>query len=339
MDRMTELVRKLAGVYGPSGGEEHVRKLIKKEIRPFVDKITVDSFGNLIARQNGRGPRVLIFAHMDEIGLMVKGIEDNGRIIFSRIGGIEPETLLAQQVHIVASKNKIVHGVISSKNLHEGLVTEEFPSVEQMYIDIGLNSRKEVKKLGIGAGDYVVPRRAFATLGKENIVSGKAMDNRVGCAAAIELARKMRKKKRNISYVFTAQEEMGMYGARVSAFALEGDFAINVDTTPAQDHGKTGKGMSNGPYLTYKDEEFIANTVLMKKVERLLKKKKIGYQIEVSDTGTTDALAISLSKGGMPTIVISIPVRNIHSTISIADINDVKGTVKAIEAIATDPPV
>ncbi|MCK4326841.1 MAG: M42 family metallopeptidase [Candidatus Diapherotrites archaeon] len=339
MDKVVDLVKRLAAVYGPSGGEENIRKLIKKEIRPFVDKITVDSFGNLIATQKGRGPHVLVFSHMDEIGLMVKEVEKDGRIIFSRVGGIEPETLLAQQVHIVASEKRVVHGVISSKNLHEGLVSEEFPSIEQMYIDVGLKSKKEVERLGIGPGDYVIPRRAFATLGKENIMSGKAMDNRVGCAASIMLAKKMKKKKRNISYVFTAQEEMGMYGARVSAFKLEGDFAINVDTTPAQDYDDTNGGMSHGPYLTYKDEEFIANTVLMKKIEKLLRKKRIPYQIEVSDTGTTDALAISLSKGGTPTVVISIPVRNIHSTISIADINDVKETVRVIEAIATDPPV
>ena len=339
MNKTTELIRRLAGEYGPSGNEERVRKMILKEIRPFVDKTTVDNFGNLVAVQNGKGPRILVFAHMDEIGLMVKDVEKNGHITFSRVGGIEPETLLAQQVHIVTSRHKVVHGVISAKNLHQGIVSEEFPSIEDMYIDIGLNTEKTVRRLGIGPGNYVVPRRAFATLGKESIVSGKAMDNRVGCAASIMLAKKMKRRKRNVTYVFTAQEEMGLYGARVSAFKLEGDLAINVDTTPAQDFDDEGTGLGHGPYLTYKDEEFVANTALMRKVERALKKKKVKYQVEVSDIGTTDALAISLSRGGTSTVVISIPVRNIHSTISIADSDDVDETVKALEAIILDPPL
>lgn len=338
MNATVKLVKELAAEYGPSGGEETVRKVIKRKIKPYVDQVKIDKFGNLLAHQKGKGPHIIVFSHMDEIGLMVKKVEDNGLIRFSPIGGIEPETLLAQQVHIVGEKG-IVHGVISAEELQEGKTFETFPLIEDMYIDIGVNDAKKVKRMGIIIGNYVVPRRAFATLGTENIISGKAMDNRVGCAATILLAKKMKRRKRNITYAFTVQEEMGLYGAKTSAYELDVDFGIVVDATVSADFEDEGVALSKGPVLTYKDEEFIADHALMDKIEKLLKKKRIKYQREVSDIGTTDALAISLSKGGVSTLVVSIPVRNIHSTISIADTNDLEDVVKLLEAVVTEPPL
>ena len=330
-----KLLEKLLNAYGPSGNEEMVRKLIAKEIRPHVDELWVDKMGNLIAVETGIGPKIMVAAHMDEVGLMVKNIESDGKIRFSTVGFMDPFVLIGQKVH-VQTKHRF-HGVISLKELHESEDIKKVPEIEKLYVDTGL-SKKELKRKGVQVGTYLIPEQKFFYLGNKDFIAGKAMDDRIGCYILIELAKKMRKSKQLIYYVFTVQEEMGLYGAKTSAFGIEPDWGIAVDTTIANDFSEGGNvRLGNGPAITIKDDEMIANKHINERLTNLAKKKKIPFQLEVIDIGTSDAMNISISRTGVPSTTIGIPIRNIHSTVSVANIKDIKHSITLLYDLLKKP--
>ncbi|MBI4176097.1 MAG: M42 family metallopeptidase [Candidatus Aenigmarchaeota archaeon] len=333
-----ELLERLSNAYGVSGSESDVRKLIVSEIEPYVDTVKVDKMGNMTCHRKGTGPSIMLAAHMDEIGLLVKEIDKDGHIFFSLIGGISEETLAAHPVHILGTKG-VVHGVITFDYLHLGLRPEKYPKYYEMYADTGL-SKKELEKAGVSVGAYMIAERRLTRLGKSNIISGKSLDDRIGCAMLIELARRIKKAgvKANVYFVFTVQEEVGLYGARASMYSFDPACALAVETTTSHDYEDTGVGLGHGPSITIKDAEFITNRILTEYIVGLAKKNKIPYQVEVSDFGTTDALAISLSKGGVPAGVVSVPVRNIHSTVGIADLDDIENGLKLLFEFLKSPP-
>lgn len=280
----------------------------------------------------------MLAAHMDEIGLMVKEIDKYGHIYFSLVGGISVETLVAHPVHILSAKG-VVHGIITFDYLHVGVKPEKFPKHYEMYVDTGL-SKEELGKAGVGIGTYMIAERRLARLGKGNIVSGKSLDDRVGCAALVETARRAKQARvsADVYYVFTVQEEIGLYGARTSIYNIDPAWSLAVDAGTSYDFEETEVGLGHGPSLTIKDAEFIANRCLTDYIISIAKKNGIPYQTEVSEFGTTDALTISLSKGGIPSGIVSIPVRNLHSTVGIADLNDIENAVRLLVALLKDPP-
>ncbi len=334
---MLKILEDLSNTYGVSGMEHEVRQKILKYIRPYVNTAEVDRMGNLICHKKGKHPPIMLAAHMDEIGLVIKEIDNDGHIYFSLIGGINEETLIGQEVHIITRKDKF-HGIITHEAMHLGLKPTRFPIYQEMYVDTGL-TKKELLKRDITVGTYMVPERKFRTLGSEDIASGKALDDRIGCTILIELA-KMIKNNRNIDvyFVFTVQEEMGLYGAKTSIYKIDPVWAASVDVTMAHDFRKNDSGIGHGPAITVKDSEFIANQCLVDTMIASARKLKIPYQLEVSDVGTTDALTISLSKGGIPAGVVSVCVRNVHSTVGIADMNDIKNAIKLLEDLVKKPP-
>lgn len=326
--RLYFLLEKLSNAYGISGAESEVRSIIIEEIKPFVDRVIVDKMGNVIAQHKGKGEHALLAAHMDEIGLLVREIDERGFLFVSAVGGVPPETLLATRVHIIA-KNAILHGVVSCEQLHADLPMKKYPSLEKLYVDTGL-SRKDLIRAGVSVGSPIIPEMHLAPLGGDHVVSGKALDNRTGCAVLLEAARLLRSSKHSITYLFTVQEEVGLYGAKTALATLNPAWAIAVDTTNAEDTTATGKGIGKGPGITIKDAEFIADPKLVERLQALAKKHRIPYQLEVNDVGTTDALSISLTRGGVPTAVLSIPVRNLHSTASIVHMGDLEKIVKLL---------
>lgn len=326
-----ELLKKLVNVQGLSGDESKVRKLIKAEIKNYVDDIKVDKFGNLIAHKKGKGEKVMVAAHMDEIGLMIKRIKTNGQILFSTIGGIEPLTLIGQKVSIISSKKgKICHGVISIEELHEDFEVEELPKHEDLYIDTGLN-KKELKKKGVEIGQYVVVKKDFDTLGNKNIIMGKALDDRIGCYILIQVAKKLKQTNKDIYFVFTVQEEIGLYGAKVSVYEVEPDWGIAIDVTNAEDAtDEPNITIGKGPVVLVKDSEIITNKCLDDILRKISKKKKIKLQLKVEDEGTTDATKIMMYKEGIPSTIMGVAVRNLHSPTSVAHMDDVRDTIKMI---------
>ncbi len=335
---MLKLLEELSNACGVSGNESHVRHLVSRLIKPHADDMYIDGMGNLICRQKGDGPKVMLAAHMDEIGLCVKNIDDLGHIYFSLVGGISEDALIGQYVHFHLQPKGELHGVITHPSLHNDVRSDKAPSYAEMYIDTGL-SKAELLRKGVHVGTSVVFSKRLSALGNKNIVAGKALDDRVGCAILIELAERMKGKKGlDIYYVFTVQEEVGLYGAKTAIYQLDPDWGIAVDATSAEDASTAAKGLGKGPFLTVKDAEFIANPFLLEHIVKTAQAKRIPFQYEVSDAGTTDALSMSLSKGGVATCVLAVGVRNLHSTISLADLRDIEAAVELLEALLRSPP-
>lgn len=332
-----DLLEKLLNAFGVSGSEENIRKIIVKEIKRYVDKISVDKVGNLIAYKRGKSPKVMLAAHLDEIGLIVKTIDGVGRIYFSNIGVIEPITLLGQRVS-VDTKKGLVYGVITTDDISNSFTIDNKPRLVDLFIDTGL-AQNELIKIGVKTGDYIFFKRKTINLGSKNLVSSKALDDRVGCYILVQLAKKLKKAKNETYFVFTVQEEVGLYGAKTSAYSIDPDWAIAVDVTNADDFtdSPTNK-IGYGPCITIKDAEMLGNHTINNKIIELAKKHKIPLQYDVSDLGTTDALSISLSRRGVPATALTVPVRNIHTTIGIVNREDIENEIKLLELLLKNPP-
>ena len=333
----TDLFFKLINLSGPSGSEGKVRELIKKEIKPYVSSMNVDKFGNLIAHKKGKKPTVMLTAHMDEIGVMIKNIDELGWIYCSEIGGVDPVTLLGERVRINTNKDPIV-GIITTKDIMESGYQEAIPKMSELVIITGLE-QKELEKLGVEVGDYLHLMFEATYLGSKRYVAGKAMDDRVGCFMVLELAKRLKNVKNELYYVFTVQEEVGLYGAKTSVYMIDPDWALVLDVTDTDDFAKKyTKCLDKGPTITIKDSEMIGNRCINGWFKALAKKHKIPLQYDISDFGTTDALSISVARGGIPTGVLGVPVRNIHTPSSVVCLNDMEHGMKLIELLMKNPP-
>ncbi len=337
MNLLLELIRQL----GPSGSEGGVRDLIRKEMKKYVNEVFVDNVGNLICHRKGKGEKVMLAAHMDEVGLMIKKIEENGFIRLTTIGGIEPISLIGQGVIILNEKYKdACKGIITFAEFHDATKIEGIPRIEELYVDTGV-SKKELVKMGVTIGNYIIPLHATNFLGSNKIMTGKALDDRIGCYALIELARRLRNTKLKVDmyYVFTVQEEIGMYGAKAAAWNIKPDWGIAVETTTSKDSDIRGSSViGKGPFLTIKDAQMVSNRCLDDWIKKTAKKHKLPLQLEVDEFGTTDATNIMLSRGGISSTTIAVAVRNIHSTVGICHLDDVENMIKILYHGMRDPP-
>lgn len=332
------LFSSLLNTIGVSGSESKIRNLIRKEISPYVDEVKIDKFGNLIARKKGPAPSVMLAAHMDEVGLMIKHIHKSGRIELAKIGGIETATLLGQIVQIDLGRGKSISGVISSEGLSIGASIEEVPEFYELFVDTGL-SKKELNKIGVKEGVPITFSPNAICLGKNDIMVGKAVDDRTGCFILIELAKRLKKNKSEIFYVFTVQEEVGLYGARTSAYNVRPDWGVAVDVSDAEDYSDDPVvRLGGGPVLTLMDSDIISNKCINGWLEEIAKKKKIKLQKNVSESGTTDATDIALSRGGVPSTVLGVCVRNMHSAVGVVDMKDISQAVEVLYELLKNPP-
>ena len=332
---MDKLLKKLIETDGISGYEGKVRNLIQKEISGYVDKIFTDKMGNLIAVKKGpRGaPKIMLAAHMDEIGLIVKSISSEGRIKFSTIGGIEPLTLMGQSVLLLSRKS--VNGIVTTSEILDGNYMDSLPKIEDMFVDTGLGKRVLASK-GVEVGTLMELKQDMGILNND-MVYGKALDDRVGCCIMIELAKQLKKSSAEINFVFTVQEEMGMYGAKTSTYEVNPDWAIAVDVSNTYE-SKEIRMLGKGPTVLVKDAAMIANKSLDDTLRGIAKKSRIPLQLDVSDLGTTDAMTISLSRGGVPATVVGVPVKNLHSTVGVVSMKDVRNATKLLLALIAKPP-
>jgi endoglucanase len=340
-----EILEKLSNAHGVSGSEGSVYGIIRAELAGSVDEIREDPMGNLIAVKQGDGFRIMIASHMDEIGLMVNYIDEKGFIRFVTFGGWYAPTLYNQRVILHGGKGQVV-GVVGGKPPHVMDEEERKKGVkaENMFIDVGASSLKEVNQLGIEIGTPVTIDRQLADLAGKR-VTGKAFDNRVGCSVLVNVLKKL-KSPHTIYGVFTVQEEVGTKGAKTSSFSLDPDCAIALDSTFPGDHPDIDKKdscleMGKGPAITVSDANgrgLIADRRMVKWLRKVADAKKIPYQLEVGHGGTTDASSIHLSRGGIPSTVISVPVRYIHSPVEVADLQDMEASAKLlIEALKGKP--
>ena len=336
---MKELLKKLSESCGISGIEENVREIIKDELDGKVDSMETDIMGNVITTHKGveGKPSVMLASHMDEIGLMVSYIDDEGFIRFVKIGGINDQMLLNQQVYIQTEDGE-VPGVIGSKPPHITSAEEAKKIIpyQNMFIDIGANSKEQAEEL-VSVGDAIVFHTEFREC-LNDLVMGKALDNRVGCAVMVEVMKQLDDVDATVYGVGTVQEEVGLKGAKTSAFKLNPDMAIALDVTISGDHPgvkpedasvKAGKG----PVISLADASgrgLITHPMMKKLLIEAAEAADIEYQVEVGDGGTTDATAIHLTREGIATATLSSASRYIHTPTSVVNMKDVEDTVKLI---------
>ncbi len=327
----TRLLLKLMETDGVSGREEPVSKLISSHLKKHVNKVYSDKVGNLVAIKKGKGPKIMLAAHMDEVGLIVKTIDEDGLVGLAEIGGLNIPSIVNQRVEIVGKTR--VPGVITTRSISNDwdFEREKILIMHDLFVDTGLE-KKELEKKGVLIGSTVVLKQHNGFLANKKIAYGKALDDRTGCFILCELAKRLKGVPNEIILVFTVQEEVGLYGAKVSIYNLEPDYCLVVDTSNANDRGNETptKVLGKGPVLTVMDVEMLGNRKMNEKIESLAKKKKIPIQLEVSSAGTTDALSIAFSKGGIPTSMLGVCVRNLHTTVGMSHLDDIENCIKLL---------
>lgn len=318
----SELLNKIVRVYGPSSNEDKIRDFIIDEIKDYVDEIRVDALGNLIAHKKGNGKRVMISAHMDQIGMMVIDIDDHGFIRFTNIGGISPVYSYGQQV---VFENGTVGAIFC-----EPVEDPSKIKLDKMYIDIGAFSKEEAEAK-VKIGDICIYKSEFVE--NENVVFTPYLDDRVGCFIAIEALKEIKEAVNDLYFVFSVQEEVGLRGAKTAVFSVDPEIGISLDVTAHGDTPKTKRfavGLNKGAAIKVKDNSIISHPYIRETLVELAKENDIPYQMEVLEFGGTDSGAIHLNKEGVPSGVISIPTRYVHSTVEMASKNDIENCTKLL---------
>jgi endoglucanase len=332
-------LEKLSNSCGVTGSEDEVRTLMIKLMKPYADEVLVDKLENVIAIKKGKKskPKVMLAAHMDEIGLMVKTITKEGFLKFAKMGGIDDRILLAQKVTVQTQKGPL-QGVIGSKPPHIQKEAERKKVVtyDQLFIDVGANNRKDAEKKGIKIGDPVSFDVKYSKLSRDLVV-GKAFDDRIGCAIMIEVLRKLGKADCTIYAVGTVQEEVGLRGAATATFGVDPDIGIALDVTVAGDvpgvkEFESSAKIGKGPVLTVADAGLITHPKVLRLLLDTSEKNKIGYQLETGLPGTTDAARMSLTRLGVPSGTVSIAARYIHSPVGVISLKDAENSVKLTAA-------
>ena len=330
---MKTLLKQLTETFGPSGYEENVRKLVQAEVKPLADEIKVDALGNLIARKKPTKAskdtrKIMIAAHMDEIGLMVSHVDENGFVRFTSLGGVFGKYVHGGRVRFLNGAQGVI-GYDRFEKVHEA------PPLDKVYIDVGATGKKDCP---VKVGDVAAFDRPFAEMG--NRLVAKSMDDRVGVLVAIETLRALKSTPHEVFFVFTTQEEVGSRGAITSAFGIEPDIAIAVDVTPTADTPNARKMemvLGKGPCVKIKDAGGISDPRIVKWMLEVAEKNKIPHQREVLLFGGTDADRIQLTRAGVPAGCLSIPTRYVHSPSEMVDLTDVQNSVKLLTAILRTP--
>ncbi len=315
-----ELLAKLTECYSPSGREDRIREIIAAEMEPYVTDVYRDALGNLICRKKGNGKRLMLAAHMDEIGFMVTHIEDSGFLRFAAVGGISPYNSVNREVVFENG----VRGVISYEKDLKDL------SLSKMYIDIGAADRAEAEEK-TPIGSMAVYSGSLSVMG--GCVSSKSMDDRAGCYALIRAVQRAKDCPNDLYAVFTAQEELGLRGAKTAACNVEPDLGIAVDVSMVGDTPESPKyslSLGNGPGIKLKDASFIIHPKARELLLRSARESDVPYQLEAAAYGGTDAGAIHLTGGGVPAGTLSIPARYIHSPREVVSLKDLENTAKLL---------
>ncbi|MEK7449356.1 MAG: M42 family metallopeptidase [Planctomycetota bacterium] len=332
-----KLLEKLSLASGVAGFESEIAEIIESELKGFT-KISYDKMGSIVCAKRGTSdtPKVMLPGHMDEIGFMTTLITEDGFIKFVMLGGWNHTQLPSQRVMIKTSKGN-VPGVIGSKPPHLMAEEERNKPIEKkaLFIDIGAKDKKETTKLGVRPGDPIVPDAPFTVMANPDYIMAKAWDDRIGCALFIEVLKELKGKRHpNTVYgVGTVQEEVGLRGARTAANKVNPDVALVCDVGLAQDipGGEKSMGtLGKGPQINLYDRGMIPNLRLRDFVIATAEKKKIPYQLEALEGGSTDGAMIHIHAEGVPSIYIGVPTRYIHSHAGIIHRADYENTIRLI---------
>jgi tetrahedral aminopeptidase len=327
---MNELIKKLVEAFGPSGFEDGLRDLIRPEIEKYADEISTDNLGNLIAlkKGDGSGLKVMIAAHMDEIGVMVSHITEEGYCHFTNIGGVLPHNLNGSRVQFA---NGVV-GIISSERLTD---RSKIYGLDKHFIDVGAATREECP---VAVGDPAGFKREFLAQGKQ--LTAKSMDDRIGCVVAIETLKRLNQTPHDVYFAFTVQEEVGVRGAQTAANHLDPDVGIALDVTLTGDVPEAAHmavKLGGGAAIKVKDSGMIAHVGLVNVMKQRAEEASIPYQLEVLTGGTTDARSMQIANGGAAAGCISIPCRYVHSQSETVNADDVESCVRLLVEILAKP--
>lgn len=325
---MLDLVKKLCTLNGPSGNEDAVREFILNEISKHC-QTTVDVNGNIIAFKKGKNKaikKVMLDAHMDEVGIIITDITDDGFLHFAPIGGVEPEVLLCANVKV----NECM-GVVGMKPVHLSSDDEKkhIPKIDNLYIDIGASNKEDAEKY-VAPGDIGTFVSEFTILGN-NTIKSKALDDRIGCATVITLLKE--ESDYDFYAVFSVGEELGLRGATTATYTVDPDYAIVLEATTAADLNGTPRTqkvceIGKGAVISFMDHSTLYNRNLFELALNTAKENNITVQTKNAVAGGNNAGAVHLSKGGVKTVTISLPCRYIHSPSSVASIDDTEEILK-----------
>lgn len=328
-------LKELTELNGVSGNEDEVREFVKEHIKELADEIKIDSMGNLIAFKKGKSKKlkVMLSAHMDEVGFMVTGFGDSGVIKFATVGGIDERILPGKRVLVGEKK---IPGVIGSKPIHMQEKDERNANVKlkKMYIDIGTDKKEETEKL-VSLGDYIAFHSPYTEFG-DGLVKAKALDDRVGCAILMEALKE--RYEFDLYACFTVQEEVGLRGSEVAVYTVNPDIALVVEGTTCSDVPGVEKSeystvLGEGAALTIMDRTSYPDKNFVNYIYELAQRNKLPVQFKQTNTGGNDAGKIQMSRSGVVTASISVPCRYIHSPVSVMskkDFNSCKDIVIAV---------
>ena len=319
-----KLLKTLTQAAGPSGNEERVRDVIIHEVQSYADEVITDPLGNLIVHKKGVGKKLMLDAHMDELGVIVTYIEENGLLRFSNLGGLKLHTIISQRV-------RFLNGVSGSVYLEQN--GEKEPKLSEMYIDIGAQTKEEASHQ-VSVGDVAVFEGAFEEKG--NRIVSKSLDDRVGCYVLIETLKRIKEPKNDLYFVFSVAEELGLRGAKTAPYHVHPDYAIAIDVTAAGDlPGKTkiAVKLGDGACIKVKDNSVLCHPYMKRNLIDAAEKQGIAYQMEVLEGGRTDTGAIQHALGGIPSGCISLPTRYIHTPSEMIDKRDLDAAIRLLCAV------
>ncbi len=312
-----ELLKKLTQANSPSGNENEIRDIIKEYAHAFCDDIRVDALGNLIVHKKGNGKKIMLCAHMDEIGIIVTYIEKTGYLRFAQVGGLYTKQLVGRRV-------KFSNGTVGVISLE---AKEKEPTIEHMFIDIGAKNADEAEKF-VNIGDTASFCGELVQIG-DRVIS-KALDNRIGCYVLLRALEQCDNCENDLYFVFSVQEEVGLRGAKTAGFGVMPELAVAVDVTDTGDTPESGVmavELGGGAAIKVMDRSCMCDVGIRTNLLSIANKNNIPYQLEIMNDGGTDAGAIHLTASGVPTGGISIPARYIHSPSEICDMKDVKACI------------
>jgi len=346
-----EVLQKLSDGFGVAGFEDEVRETIAGLVSPLVDEVRTDALGNLFAIRRGAATKgkartLMLDAHMDEVGFMVKWIDERGYLRFAPIGGWDERIVPGHRVVVQTRDGAKRHGVIGTAPPHI-LSPEEQKKpipIDAMFVDVGATSKEEAAAMGIRIGDPFTIHYSFVEL-RDGYVTGKAFDDRAGCTVLIETARRLAERALavDVAFAFVFGEEVGLRGARTAAYQLDPDVALAIEGTIGADMPGVAPEsqpvrLGQGPAISVADRSIVVSRRMVAALETVAEGASIPYQYKLPTYGGTDAGAIHLSRGGVLSGVISVPCRYIHSPISTLRLDDLEATIRLTGAFVEALP-
>ena len=330
---MKPLLKTLTETFAPSGYEDAIRKIVQKEVKPFADDMRVDAMGSLIVHKKpttkSKNPRrIMLAAHMDEIGVIVSHVDKNGFVRFTNVGGVFGRYTLGARIRFLNGAT----GVVGFDKLES---VNDIPSMSKMYIDVGATNRKNCP---VQIGDFGAFERSYMEMG--NRLVAKSLDDRAGVVVLIEALKAIKSTPNDLYFVFTTQEEVGTRGAGTAAYGIDPEIGIAIDVTGTGDTPaslKMSMELGKGPCVKVRDPGMLSDPRVVEWMVNTAEKAKIPHQREVLLVGSTDARAIQITRAGVMAGALSIPCRYIHSASEMVDYEDLKNSAKLLTAMLSKP--